>query len=219
MKVVVSSFAKRRERKRRREDLSKQRQELIPSMCAIGKAIGKSLSSSGRILVTVLRQHSSLSIALCSCRSSIGVQARSVAISNANSRICDRVVTRGIGLTLVGEVLHTLPETSTGVTGKSAVTVADEVQVEGEILIGVIEAVEGVLGTLLDSLIGSKHLGEVCDYRREVVRVVGVSGIVHIFGVTASSVEAFVRGVANHDVSRGGRGGLKRAGCSGIVGR
>lgn len=141
----------------------------------------------------------SLRVSLCSRRSSIRVQSRSVTISNADSWIGNVKVTRSVSLTLVREVLHTLPEARACIASKSTVAIADKVQVKGQILVRVVEAVEGVFGALLHCFIGGKHFGEVCDYRGEVVGVVGVSGVVGVFGVTASSVEAFVRGVTYHD--------------------
>jgi hypothetical protein len=141
----------------------------MPSMCVIAKAICKSLSSSRRMHVTALLHCTSLRITLCSRSSSVRVQTRRVSISNENSRICNREETRSIGITLLGKVLYTLPEACTSVASTTWAAVADKVQVEGEILVRIIEAVVGVLCALLYGLIGSKHFCEVCDYWWEVV--------------------------------------------------
>jgi hypothetical protein len=160
----------------------------------------------------LLLQHFSLGVTLCSRRSSIRVQSRRVTISDKNIRVNDVEETRSIGITLFREVLHTLPETGTCIASKSWVAIADEVQVEGKVLVRVVEAVVGVLSALLYGLIGSEDSGEVCDYRGEVVGVVVVSGVVHVFGVAATSVETVVIGVAYAHFVRGSGGGCEKTG-------
>jgi len=189
----------------------------MSSMCLIAKPICNPLSSGRRMDVTALLHRISLRVTLCSRSSSIRVQTRRVTISDKNGRIGNREETRSIGITLFREILYTLPEACTIIASTSWATVADEVQVEREILVRVIEAVVGVLSTLLHGLIGSEHFCEVCDYWWEVVRVIVVSGVVGVFGVTASSVETFVLGVAYGDFIRGSGGGCKRAGRAGSI--
>jgi hypothetical protein len=168
--------------------------------------------------VTVLLHCISLRITLCSRRSSIRVQTRRVSVSNEDCRVGNREEARSIGITLLREILYTLPEACTSIASTTWAAITDKVQVEGEVLVRVIEAIVCVLGTLLYGLIGSKHFCEVRDYWWEVVRVVVVSGVVGVFSVTASSVETFVLGVAYGDISCGSGGGCKRACRSNFIG-